>query len=648
MCIGALVATRKRDSPLGWLLLAIGMETALSQLSYRYGLLHFVKPGVIAPGPASTSSTVHLEDTLDTMLATALFLLFPTGRPPTPRWRGLLYASVTIGVVSVVARWLVPGQLGDLPGVINPFGVASLGPAARVVRDASVPILNVLFLIAVASLIVRWRRAAGVERQQIKWVALAAATLVTFVIIGNLADAGLLGNTLAPLGEAFFFVILIVPAAIGVAVLRYRLYDIDLVISRALIFATLAAFVTAVYVSIVVGLGQVVSSNGRPNAALSIAATAITAVAFQPVRARARDFANRLVYGDRPSPYEVLSGLSTRLIEQSAPEEQLLEVARLLARGTGGIVLFWLQVGAELHPVAGWPEGEDHPPPAPFTSGDTPMIGKVDRVVPVVHHDETLGFVTLRKPANDPVSPTDDKLMRDIASQTGLVLRNARLSAELHQRLDELRSSRERLVAAQDEERRRLERDLHDGAQQQLVALKIKLGIARSVAADEDAQETTKLIEKLVGEAEDAVQTLRELAHGIYPPLLAAEGLRAALRSQAAKAVAEVEVEVGDIGRYGEAVEATVYFCCLEALQNVAKYSPSANVLITLEEGEGDLSFTVADNGIGFDEATTTRGAGLQNMEDRVDAVGGTLAVTSTPGTGTSISGRIPIARESR
>jgi signal transduction histidine kinase len=234
--------------------------------------------------------------------------------------------------------------------------------------------------------------------------------------------------------------------------------------------------------------------------------------------------------------------------------------------------------------------------------------------------------------------------MTGLAGQAGLLLRNARLTAELYQRLEELRASRQRLVAAQDEERRKLERNLHDGAQQQIVSLKIKLGMAKSIALDERADETAAALAQLVDDAGDAVETLRELAHGIYPPLLAAEGLATALRSQARKAVVDVEVIADGVGRYSEDVEATVYFCCLEALQNVAKYAEARSVTIELTDDGGALRFEVCDDGRGFDPAIVRRGAGLQNMQDRLDAVGGHLGLESTPGQGATLTGTIPAA----
>jgi signal transduction histidine kinase len=229
------------------------------------------------------------------------------------------------------------------------------------------------------------------------------------------------------------------------------------------------------------------------------------------------------------------------------------------------------------------------------------------------------------------VSPSDEKLVEDLASQAGLVLRNVRL-------IEELRASRQRLVAAQDEERRRLERNLHDGAQQQLVALSVKLRLAEQLAERDPARSTAMLAE-LRDDTNDALDNLRDLARGIYPPLLADKGLAEALRGQARKAAVPVEVDPDGVGRYPQEIEAAVYFCCLEALQNVAKYARASTVTVRLGTENGDLTFEVSDDGDGFDPVTTPRGAGMQNMADRLEALGGRLRVRSAPGTGTTISG---------
>jgi signal transduction histidine kinase len=234
-------------------------------------------------------------------------------------------------------------------------------------------------------------------------------------------------------------------------------------------------------------------------------------------------------------------------------------------------------------------------------------------------------------------------LLADLAQQAGLVLRNARLNEELRLRLEELQASRQRIVAAQDEERRRIERNIHDGAQQQLVALAVKLGLVRTIGKS-DQGKADELLSELQSEAQQALEDLRDLARGIYPPLLADKGLRAALEGQARKASLPVSIQAEGIGRYSQEVEAAVYFCALEALQNVAKYAGASMAEVRLLATNGTLTFEVADDGRGFDVATAKRGAGLTNMGDRVAALGGDLAFESMPGKGTTIRGRIPVS----
>ena len=287
-----------------------------------------------------------------------------------------------------------------------------------------------------------------------------------------------------------------------------------------------------------------------------------------------------------------------------------------------------------------WPHGSAPAAAVPLTDGDRlPEFGAT-RAIAVRHGDELLGAITIEKPRNEPVSAAEDKLLAHLASQAGLVLRNVRLTAELQATIEDLRASRRRLVRAQDEERQRIERNLHDGAQQQLVALMIQLGVLDG-AADDPAE-----VRELTGQLRDglhaALDDLRALARGIYPPLLADQGLGAAVRAQAGRAPLPVLVEADGIGRYRRDAEATAYFCILEALQNVAKYARASSATVALSCPDGHLTFTVTDDGDGFDTTKPTPGTGLQGMADRLAAVGGTLGIRSAPGLGTTVTGRLP------
>jgi signal transduction histidine kinase len=237
-------------------------------------------------------------------------------------------------------------------------------------------------------------------------------------------------------------------------------------------------------------------------------------------------------------------------------------------------------------------------------------------------------------PKDEPLRPAGRQLVADVASQAGLVLANAGL-------IEDLRASRQRLVTAQDETRRRLERNIHDGAQQDLVALTIKLRLAGMTV--EDLPQARQAFGELQTEATEALENLRDLAHGIYPPVLADLGLAAALNAQAGKSVVPVTVEADGLGRYPQQTEAAVYFCCLEALQNTAKYAHASQARICVRAHGGTLSFTVSDDGAGYDPRHTPMGSGQRNMADRLTALGGKLAVRSAPGQGTTVTGQLPI-----
>ena len=274
------------------------------------------------------------------------------------------------------------------------------------------------------------------------------------------------------------------------------------------------------------------------------------------------------------------------------------------------------------------------------------------RVAPVAHSGELLGLLVVARRADERFGEEDERVLAELARQVGLALHNVRLDSALQASLDELRhkaeelqASRARIVAAADAERRRIERDLHDGAQQRLVALAVKLRLARRLV-DADLDQARGMLDELRDEVKDAVEELRNLAHGIYPPLLLDQGLAAALGSAAQRATIPTRVEAGPVGRYPADQEAAAYFCCLEALQNAMKHAgPEATAVVRAWEEGGTLRFSVSDDGAGFDPAARAGGTGFVNMADRLGAIGGNLRVDSTPGGGTTVVGVLPLAR---
>jgi signal transduction histidine kinase len=638
--VGALLASRNRKNPIGWLMMAFGLGFLLGGLLEELSTYAFqTNPGSLPfasfyPWVASWSFVVVLTP------VPLLLLLYPTGGVPSKRWRPLLWAipiASALAIVTTIVR-TDPLYAGDLR-IPNPTGVPSLEAVAKVVQQTTGFVyLLVLAPLCVLALILRFRRSQGVERQQIRWLAYVGAISGIALVAAIVTGIGLGPNETRLANEVAFYVFFIalglgIPAAIGFALLRYGLWDLDVVLKKTLVAAILVILITgASLLALLIAGGLVVGPVRDEPILVLVAGFLIGAIAW-PLLRLARKIADRLVYGGRATPYEVLTEFSGRMAETYSTEDVLPRTASILGAGTGAeAVTIWLLVGGEFRPAAGWPG--DTPPDEPQPSA---TLADLDPgTFEVRHQGELLGAITVRMPANDPMNPSKERLIRDLASQAGLVLRNVRL-------IEELRQSRRRIVAAVDEGRRQLERNIHDGAQQQLVALAVKLRLA-DVVLDKDPAKAHAFLGELREETNDALENLRDLARGIYPPLLADEGLAPALEAQARRSPVPVRVSRDGIGRYPQDVEATVYFCVLEALQNVTKYANASGVDIDIRQRDGALTFEIRDDGIGFDPATAPRGTGLLGMADRVEAVGGTLQVRSAPGDGTTVSGTLPIS----
>jgi signal transduction histidine kinase len=647
VAVGYVVVSRQPKNRLCWILIAIGVLHLLTALTHQWG----IQALITAPGSLPGGTVVAWIGQWSAQLVIAGWALaaalFPNGHLPTPRWRPVIWLVCSSAVLTSAGaaslRYIYPlGSYEGAPGprFTNPFAV----PQGPVISGIGVVIAIAMLVVIAASIIIRFRRAVGDEREQIKWLTYVMVVdgLLFAALPGVAAATGADSRIMRPMfGLAFQLLAYGLLGSIAIAILKYRLYEIDVVISRTLVYGALAAFITAVYVGIVVGIGHLIGGGGQPNLALSIVATAIVAVAFQPVRERLQKVANRLVYGKRATPYEVLSQFSERVAESYAADEVLTRMARVLADGTGAARAdVWLRAGDILRQAASWPL-DSAAEPARMVGDSLPGMLDADRAVEVRHQGELLGALTVTKRKSESLTPVEEKLLTDLAGQAGLVLKNVGLTAELLARLEDLRASRQRLVAAQDEERRRLERNLHDGAQQNLVALKVKLGLAETFVAT-DPTRAKQTFGELKVDTDEALETLRDLARGIYPPLLADKGLVAALESQARKATLPVQVDANVVGRYPQEVEAAVYFCCLEALQNVQKYAVARHAVVSLDGSGSELTFEVADDGRGFDGDSIKRGAGLTNMTDRIDALGGRLEISSTDERGTRVHGSLP------
>jgi signal transduction histidine kinase len=622
--LGALIASRQPRNAIGWVYLGATFVFALAAFGQLYAVhVLVVDPGVLPGGRFLAWLSAGLLP-IAICLLPFLFLLFPTGHLPSGRWRPVAWLA-GVGLLCLTAGSItLATRVWSDPFAGSEDATQGLPALLLIVFSVAVLALPVTLVLSAVSVVVRFRGSSGDERQQLKWFVAAAAVVAVSITLGIFSEA-IAASVAASLSLAFMDV------AIAIAVLKYRLYDIDLIIGKTIVYGLLAAFITAIYVVIVVVIGAFIGVTEG----LSLLATAIVAVAFQPIRQRAQRIANRLVYGKRATPYEVLSEFSEHVGETYSGEDVLQRMVRLLAEGTGArTTVVWLRIDSELRPAATWPSDGESPAPRVFSGDNLSAFADETLALPVRYQGEILGALSLTKPPNENASPVEQKLVNDLAAQAGLVLRNSRL-------IEDLRASRQRLVAAQDEERRRLERNLHDGAQQQLVALAVKARLASALVGKEPAKELEMLVDLQEGLG-DALETLRDLARGIYPPLLADKGLASALEAQSRKAAMPVRVETDGIGRYSQEFEAAVYFCVLEALQNASKYADASDVAVRLWRENGDLLFSVADDGRGFDQETTTLGTGLLNMSDRLAALGGTLDIRSRPGGGTTVSGRIP------
>jgi signal transduction histidine kinase len=644
--VGAFVASRGPSNPIGWLLMTIGIGFVVGVAASEYAVFGlYTKPGG-PPFPYAAAWLSSLTYLVSIGAVLLLIALFPNGRASSKlRWLPpAIVADITLGIVTTMVH-VGPIDVSDVgPDPLNPIGVRALDPIVVPLQWIAGIGGIALAILAVSSLVLRFRAARGEERQQIRWLAYVGFVSITLLVLTILTGIGLENHRSTSLNDAMFVAFFIsfgigIPAAAAVAVLRYRLWDLDVVVKKTIVAAILLLLLMLASLLALLVIGQLVVGPlaDSPGAAL-VAGIGIGVLAWPLLRVSQR-IADRVVYGRRASPYELLTRFSGRMADSYATDDVLPRMATILGEGTGAAsVTIWLLVGGELRPATVWwaDVDRDATEAAPDAREVASLAELTGDVFVVRHQGEQLGAITVSMHANDPMNPRKDKLINDLAGQAGLVLRNVRL-------IEELRASRRRLVAAQDAERRRLERNIHDGAQQQLVALQVKQRLVEGMI-ERDPAKALELMTQLQDDTAEALGDLRNLARGIYPPLLADKGLETALESQARKSPVPVTVESDSIGRYPQEVEATVYFCALEALNNLAKYADASRATVSLSQTDGALTFAVTDDGVGFVVGERgSGGTGLRGMADRLEAIGGALEIRSAPGEGTTILGRAPV-----
>jgi len=647
--VGILITSRQPHNTIGWILLAIGF---VWMLGIAFAVAQVLWPSEV--GLLLALSTWLWVPVIG-LIGTFLILLFPNGRLPSSRWRpwGRLCALALI--VPSLLIMFAPGNYADegYPGVTNPLGIEVLKPFFGVAW-AFIALIPIGIVGCAVSLIQRFRRSEGQERFQLKWLAAGTggAATVYFVVMMSSLPYGIADRPtpewVGVIGDVGIFFFLLIPIAVGVAILKYRLYDIDVIITKTVVFGALAAFITVVYVAVVAGVAAALGSGRRANLPLSILATVIVAVAFQPVREQVQRLANRLVYGERATPYEVLTLFSQSLAALVSVEDVLPEIARHTAQGLDAHTV---EVSMNL------PQGNEE---ARYPENGSPGGEHLEETVPVTYQGATLGAITVTKPASELFRSPERRLLGQLAAHAGVVLHNYRLTLELRARLEELseqadnlRRSRERLVTAADTSRRAIERAIRERVERRLVLIAEDLRIAEA-AMRTDSEAATTILEELALRTNETLEVLRDLARGIYPPLLADKGLVMALEAHIRKTGLDASLHADSAiegVRFERAIETSCYFCILEALENVAHHAGGAEAIVTVDRTEERVSFSVSDKGPGFDPSMLpstagSDGQGLQAMADRLAAAAGELTVTSKPGHGTTVTGWVPLEIE--
>ena len=616
--MGALLVGKRPGNAVGWVMSGAALLVVTGSTGDTYAawvMTTWGRPDALAVLGAWLQSWYWLL--LQFLVFEVLPLVFPDGRLPSRRWR----APAGVGALGVLGLVVLGMLTGTLTGqdvdyrIDNPIGVDGL---AGVEQLPVFPLMTALFLVGVgtgvAAVVVRFRRSRGAERQQMKWFLYAAAQLALLPVSGLLPP--LVGDLL------FAWVVLTLPVAIAVAVLRYRLDGIDVVINRTLVYALLTTVVVGIYVLIVGYLGVALRREDDP--LVSLIATGVVAVLFAPLRDRLQRGVGRLLYGQRAEPYAALSLLGQRLEGTLVPDAVLptiVTTVREELRLPYAAITLDGEVGA---------------------SAGEPVPRTVD--VPLLYQNRTVGQLSLGlRAGEDGFSAADRRLLADLARQTGVAVSVVQLTADLQR-------SRERLVAAREEERRRLRRDLHDGLGAQLAGLTVQTGVLRGLIP-RDPEAADALAAELRAELRTAIADIRRLVHGLRPPALDELGLVGALQRLAEGIGAEgsglrISVDVPTaLPPLTAAVEVAAYRVAQEALTNVVRHADARTATVRLTVDPSALTVAVEDDGTGL-PADVVAGVGLSSMRERTAEMGGTCAVERVPGGGTRVQVVLPRGEE--
>jgi signal transduction histidine kinase len=612
--VGSLVASRRPDHPTGWLLAGLAVLAAASVVVIDY---------VQSSASSGTPRLAVVAGWLSTWLATPLLplgalllLTFPTGRLPSRRWRVVAIVAVVAGVVQAGMLAVAPGPVPVAPWLDNPLGLVWLGPVAEAIGVAAGTVAAGVVLAAIVRLLVHYRHTSGQERGQLRLVAAALPVTVLGLVAAAVAEG--------PLNEASFYLAVVgltaIPVAIGWAVLRHGLFDIDLLINRALVFSLLTATVLLVYVGLVLALGSLLRQPVELG--VSLVATGVVAVMFAPIRDRLQHGVDRLMYGERSDPYAALSGLGRRLEEAATPDQVLPTTAEVLG---ASLKLEAVEIEAltdkEFRRVASWGAAAAAPVPVRLE---------------LVHGRELVGRLSVWPRQGETLAARDRALLTDLCRPVAVAVHAAQVDRALQ-------ISRSRLVTTREEERRRLRADLHDGLGPHLAGVGLSIGAARNVLA-RDPRSAEQLLSSAQRQLRDTVTTVRSLVEGLAPAVEQL-GLAPALCEGAhrltAPAGVDLDLDVAELPRLPAAVELAAYRIAMEAVTNAVRHAAPTRCCLRLRLEDG-LQLSVVDDGRGL-PATIVPGVGLISMRQRAAEVGGTCHIEPAADGGTRVRAELPV-----
>ncbi|MGI8541346.1 MAG: histidine kinase [Rubrobacteraceae bacterium] len=618
--VGGLISSRRPRMAVGWIVVGHALCFTLGEFTRQYAIYGaLTDPGSLPFATAVAWPSYWLWFPGLVLMLCFLPLYFPDGRLLSRRWRPVAWLAALVAATTATLAAFQPGD-SETPGLPNPLGLEGMRPFGTL--DIAVPALWLgAGCLSAASLVVRFRRSRGPERQQIKWLAYALSLMLLFFLVDSFFLQSLASDAMPFLGG----IVLAAPwLAIGVAILRHNLYDIDFIINRTLLYGALTACVVGIYVFVVGYLGTLFRTEG--SLAISLLATGVVAVAFQPLRDKLQRTINRLMYGERDEPYEVLSRLGERLEGALDPDSALSTIVETVAQAMNiphaaiSLDLNGESVNAAEH---GTPKG-------------TPTI------LPLAYGGRGVGQLVLSpRSVGEEFSSSDKRLLEDLARQAGVAARAVQLTADL-------RRSREEIVTAREEERRRLRRDLHDGLGPRLAAQTLKVGSAKSLFP-RDPETANMLLEELERDLDGAMADVKRLVYDLRPPALDELGLAGAIRDSASQYDSErlrVAFEEPDnLINLPAAVEVAAYRISQEALANVARHANAKECLVRLSVAGNLLELEVSDDGAGLPEKRRA-GVGLASMRERAEELGGTCEVGASPEGGVRVLMRLPLPDE--